>query len=81
MKLIFRGYCQPGTVKVDLARQPVRPSVPRPLQSKNCFKMGHVAGACTSQTKEVVVVLTIKMNTAPDPLSLMLTVLVDMKQR
>lgn len=51
VKLIFQGDCLPATVKVGLVRHPVRPFVPRPLQCKNCFKLGHVAGTCTSQTK------------------------------
>lgn len=48
VKIVFRGDCLPATVKVGLVRHPVRPYVPRPLQCRNCMKIGHVAGACPS---------------------------------
>lgn len=51
VKIIFHGDCLPATVKVGLVRHQVRPFVPRPLQCRNCMKIGHVAGACTLNVK------------------------------
>lgn len=51
VKIVFLSDCLPASVKVGLVRYPVRPYVPRPLQCRNCMKLGHVAGACPSHEK------------------------------
>ncbi|XP_037514780.1 uncharacterized protein LOC119391178 [Rhipicephalus sanguineus] len=48
VKLVFKGDSLPSHVKVGHFRHAVRPFVPRPLQCRNCLKMGHVSAVCTN---------------------------------
>ncbi|XP_049527233.1 uncharacterized protein LOC125947003 [Dermacentor silvarum] len=46
VKLIFKGDSLPTYVKVGHFRHIVRPFVPKPLQCRNCQRIGHVSAVC-----------------------------------
>ncbi|CAN7943691.1 unnamed protein product, partial [Ixodes hexagonus] len=46
VKVVFEGDTLPAYVKIGLVRHSVRPFVPRPLQCRLRFRIGHVAAAC-----------------------------------
>lgn len=46
VKVVFDGDTLPAHVKIGLVRHSVRPFVPRPLQCRLCFRIGHIAAAC-----------------------------------
>lgn len=46
MKVFFKGDCKPSHVKVVRFRHLVRTFEQKPLQSHQCFKLGHVKGVC-----------------------------------
>ena len=48
VKLVFKGDSLPSQVRVGHFRHAVRPFVPRPLQCRNCCKIGHVSAVCTN---------------------------------
>ncbi|KAG0435500.1 hypothetical protein HPB47_018448, partial [Ixodes persulcatus] len=46
VKIVFEGDTLPAHVKIGLIRHSVKPFVPRPLQCRGCFRIGHIAAAC-----------------------------------
>ncbi|CAN7997322.1 unnamed protein product, partial [Ixodes hexagonus] len=49
VKVVFDGDTLPAHVKIGLVRHSVRPFVPRPLQCRKCYRIGHVAAACPNE--------------------------------
>ncbi|KAG0415691.1 hypothetical protein HPB47_007130 [Ixodes persulcatus] len=49
VKVVFEGDTLPAHVKIGLVRYSVRPFVPRPLQCRKCFRIGHVAETCINE--------------------------------
>lgn len=41
VKIVFEGDTLPAHVKIGLIRYSVKPFVPRPLQCRRCFRIGH----------------------------------------
>lgn len=48
VKLVFKGDSLPSQVKVGHFRHTVRPFVPKPLQCRKCYRLGHVSAVCTN---------------------------------
>ncbi|CAN7988491.1 unnamed protein product [Ixodes pacificus] len=46
VKVEFEGDTLPAHVKIGLVRHSVRPFVQRPLQCRQCFRIGHVVATC-----------------------------------
>ncbi|KAM7298936.1 hypothetical protein ISCGN_019503 [Ixodes scapularis] len=46
VKVVFEGDTLPAHVKIGLVRHSVRPFVQRPLQCRQCFRIGHVVATC-----------------------------------